>query len=389
MFIMTQAWFILLAGIIIPHWMMPASWRGMWIVIASAIFLAIKSPISLAILILCTIIIHFITRNKDRISGKELITLIVSVGGILFFYKTKAALSVTTGLNLSPDVDNFIIPLGLSYYAFRCIHYGVEKYKGTIPAHPLTELVQYLFFLPTFVAGPIHRFHDFQKDLERKRWDPYMFAQGLERILFGYFKVTFLANLLVTNLMMIYIGKMGIEGSSIEVYLTTISYTLNLYFLFSGYSDIAIGFGMLLGIKVMENFNFPFLAKNISDFWTRWHISLTSWCKDYVYMGTIATTRSAGLSAIAAMLTMGLWHEFSLRFLVWGIYHGIGIMIWQKFQGVKLHLPSINNAVALKVLGILSTLLTLHYFMIGVLIARTPTLSTSFELIHKLIFFWL
>lgn len=389
MFILSPAWIYVLITTVFVHWLLPSRWRGYWVIGASAAFLGWLSPFSLFLLSALTLILQYGAGRFDHISGRRLIILILITGGILSIFKVRAVLFPSTlpDWDLDPLTANFVIPLGLSYYAFRCIHYAIEKFKGTIPAHGAYDLIHYLFFLPTFWAGPIHRFHDFQRDMRRKRWDPYMFARGIERLIYGYTKVAFLANLL----MPVIIGSFvrGVENEHLQAYLNMVKDTATLYFLFSGFSDIAIGFGMLLGFKVMENFNFPFLARNISDFWRRWHISLTSWCRDYVYMGTISVTRSAALAAAAAMIVMGLWHEFSLRFLCWGIYQGAGIIIWQKFQGLKPYLPAVRNKAALRILQILSTLLTLHYFMFGTLFAENATLGDAWTQMQMILLFWL
>jgi D-alanyl-lipoteichoic acid acyltransferase DltB (MBOAT superfamily) len=388
MYILTENWLYIMIGVTLLHWLLPAKLRGWWIVAASAGFLAVLSPISLMILTALTALYYGTAVRKDSISGRMLIGLILITGAILSSFKIYDSFFVTSQIDFTPSDFKFIIPLGLSYYAFRCIHYAIEKYKGTIPAHGLEEFAQFMFFLPTFLAGPIHRYHDFEKDIRRKRWDAFLFAQGLERIIYGYVKITFIANLLVTNLFGTWIVEFAGTHESLHAYLIMIKTFLSLYFQFSGYSDVAIGFGMLLGFKVMENFNFPFLARNISDFWRRWHISLTSWCRDYVYMGVMSTARNAALAATAAMLVMGLWHEFSLRFILWGIFHGIGITIWQQFQHIKPKLPQVQNKTALMGLRIFSTLLTLHYFMFGMLIATHADLSKTWEEWHKMLFFW-
>jgi alginate O-acetyltransferase complex protein AlgI len=383
---MTETWLYIAAGVTLAHWLLPARWRGWWIAGATAGFLGWMAPDSLVILAAFAGLYHYFAGREDRISGRRLIALITATAAVLCAYKIRATMA--GGIDLHPDAlhENFIVPLGLSYYAFRCIHYGIEKYKGTIPKHPAAETIQYLFFLPTMIAGPIHRFPAFQKDLHRKRWDPFMFTQGLERILYGYVKIAFLANLAVTNLFGSFVMHYAEAGSWFEAWLKLWQVGMNMYFLFAGASDVAIGFGMLLGIKVMENFNWPFLARNISDFWTRWHISLTSWCRDYVYMGTVATTRSAALAALAAMLVMGLWHEFSLRYLLWAAFQGFGIMAWQQFQKIKPLLP-VNNGVALRALRVFSTLLTLHYVMLGMLLVHYPTLDEALAEIGKILLF--
>lgn len=393
MYILTMHWLYIMIGVTLVHWVLPAKFRGAWIIAASAAFLAYLSPISLGILAALTLIYYKFAATQSHISGKRLISLIIVTGGILSVFKLNESLFHQPSINLAPEAFKFIIPLGLSYYSFRAIHYAIEKYKGAIPASDFMTFGQYMFFLPTFLAGPINRYGDFDRDLRRKRWDAFMFAQGLERLLYGYVKITFITNLLVANIMGGWIGDVSAGHESLNTYLKMLQSFLTLYFQFSGYSDVAIGFGMLLGFKVMENFNFPFLAQNISEFWRRWHISLTSWCRDYVYMGVMATARNAALAAAAAMLVMGLWHEFSLRFIVWGLYHGIGIIIWQQFQTVKPSLPQINGQSAagksaLIVLRILSTLLTLHYFMFGMLIASNESLSVTWQAWQSMLLFW-
>lgn len=288
----------------------------------------------------------------------------------------------------SDAVENFIIPLGLSYYTFRCIHYAIEKYKHAIPAHGFYNLAQYLFFLPTMTAGPIHRYPDFDRDLRRKRWNPYLFAEGIERMIYGYVKISFFANFLVGYVFASQVIEVIAVNESLGFYLMMLQMGMNLYFLFAGYTDIAIGFGMLLGFRVIENFNWPFLARNVSDFWRRWHISLTSWCRDYVYMGTISVTRQAWLAALAAMLVMGLWHEFSLRYIIWGLYQGAGIVIWQKFQNIKPWLPQIRSRPLLLLLRIFSTLLTLHYVLVGMMLVHHGTLGEAIDFLGTIFLFW-
>jgi alginate O-acetyltransferase complex protein AlgI len=338
-FILSGIWALVVTGAVLGHWLLPERWRGWWIAGASAGFLGFMNPLSLLILSSMTAATYVIAGKRDRITGKALGLIIALAGVTLCAFKINHAINGAAVIDLDPVTEEFLIPLGLSYYALRVIHYGVEKYKGAIAAHPFVDFAQYMFFLPTYMAGPIHRFPAFAADLRRKRWDGVLFAEGLERMLLGYFKIAFIANLLVNFFLGLAVMDLAESAPVLSSYLNMVKVGLNLYFQFAGYSDVAIGFGMLLGFRVMENFNFPFLARNISDFWMRWHISLTSWCRDYVYMGVISATRQAWLAAISAMLVMGLWHEFSLRYLLWGIYHGVGIMIWQQFQKVKPRLP--------------------------------------------------
>jgi alginate O-acetyltransferase complex protein AlgI len=389
MMIFSQSWVLIMASVAIIHWLLPPKIRGGWIIAVTAAFLAYHSLTSLTILSVLTVFLYYTAGKFNEISGKRLLGIIAFTGGILSFYKLGASLS---GQNLDTGggiEESFLIPLGLSYYTFRCIHYAIEKYKQSIPADSFYNFVQYLFFLPTIIAGPIHRYHSFDKDRRLKRWNPYMAAEGLERILFGYVKISFFANLLVSFVFALFVNDIMLSNQALGSYLRMLQMGMNLYFLFAGYTDIAIGFGLLLGYRVMENFNWPFLAKNISDFWQRWHISLTSWCRDYVYMGTMSVSRHAALAALASMLVMGLWHEFSIRYIVWGLYQGLGIVIWQQFQNAKTFLPSVNNKIAKIILQIFSTLLTLHYVLIGMMLVHHGTLEGGLKFLSKIFLFWM
>jgi alginate O-acetyltransferase complex protein AlgI len=389
MFLLSGAWFLIVAGMVLGHWLLPERLRGGWIVAGSAAFLAWLNPVSVLLLGGLTGAGYAVAGRKNRISGRALALLIALAGVMLIAFKIHAAINGVAAIDLDPMTEEYLIPLGLSYYALRFIHYAVEKYKGEIPAHSFGDFAQYMFFLPTFMAGPIHRYPAFAADLRRKRWDAALFVAGLERMLLGYFKIAFIANLLVNYFLGLAVMNLSGTDPALSSYLNLLKTGANLYFQFAGYSDIAIGFGMLLGFRVMENFNFPFLARNISDFWTRWHISLTSWCRDYVYMGVMASTRRAWLAAVSAMLVMGLWHEFSLRYLLWGVYHGVGILIWQQFQKIKPHLPQSQNKYAVLAWRVFSNLLTLHYVMFGMLLVLFDTPAAALGEWAEILLFWL
>jgi len=151
----------------------------------------------------------------------------------------------------------------------------------------------------------------------------------------------------------------GIEG----VYAAAVLFWIKLYVLFSGYSDIAIGFGALLGLRLRENFDWPFLARNIGEFWQRWHVSLASWCRDYVFTPTLSFTRSHGLAVVASMLVLGLWHELSLRYLLWGAYHGVGLVLFRMFADCAGSRIGLLPAAMRHAWRVLATLLTLHFVL--------------------------
>ena len=183
----------------------------------------------------------------------------------------------------------------------------------------------YLFFPATIFAGPIHRYPAFVSETE-VRIDAQKVANGLERILYGYATIAILSNYLLSDLIMPYLFTGATEGSAAFHYLDALNHGATIYLQFAGYSDIAIGFALWLGHRVIENFNWPFLRTDISAFWRSWHISLSSWCREYVFTAVHALTRNGVLAALATMLVIGLWHGASLNYIMWGTYHGIGIV---------------------------------------------------------------
>lgn len=368
--------FVTVAG----YWLTPSWFGRLWLIALTIAFLMIVSMESTAILCAFTLGTYFLARSRGGL-GVKLLLAGAGVMGMFIWFKLRVAADISGGL------ASLAIPLGLSYYALRCIHYIVERYKGNLPPHDFTDFVNYLFFLPTLIAGPIHRFPEFQRDSRRMRWDSEKFSEGLERMLYGYVKITFFANFLVYARLGLYIADLPPEDARWAAYLTMIQEPLNGYLLFAGYSDIAIGFALLLGYRVMENFRWPLLQPNISAFWKCWHISLSSWCRDYVYMLFVSFTRRPAIGVIAAMLAIGLWHEFSYRYILWGIYNGLGLVVWQQFQGLKRRLPQfalLQQPWAKMILHCLSVLLTFHFTMLGFIIVLQPTLTDTLAFLQTL-----
>lgn len=225
---------------------------------------------------------------------------------------------------------HWLIPLGLSYYAFRQVHVAFEIYKSTLHRPAFIEYLEYHLFLPVLLVGPIHRMPEFQRSVRRRKWDALQLSEGLERILYGFAKVSFLGNF-VCSLWLKQLAE-NCSHSWLRLYIEVVSFTGNAYFQFAGFSDIAIGAGMVWGIKVMENFNAPFMATNMQEFWQRWHISLSSWCRDYVFQPVAALTRNRWLALTGAMVVLALWHEISLRYIVWGAIQASLILLTVRFR---------------------------------------------------------
>lgn len=380
MSVLSAIWLISLILTPLIYWLVPERLRS---AVLSAITLNVlfwTSPETCVFLVLA-VVIAWICRSRYASSGAAVAIASALQLAPLVVWRIDAQLPL-------PGVSEFIIPLGLAYIALRGVHYVVEAYRGGLPDHRLIDVVDYFFFLPTIIAGPVHRFPQFLTDARRRRWNPELFSEGLERILYGYLKITFIANLVISTIATKAIADHTADGSQLSLYLTMFAKGLNGYFQFAGYSDVAIGFSRLLGFKVIENFNAPLTKPNIQQFWASWHISLTSWCRDYVYTPTFSLTRARSLGILTSMAVLGLWHEFTLRYLAWGLYNGAGIVFWHRWRrylGEKLEGELAGRKQLALLWHYISVALTLHFIFIGFVLVQHDTLAESISYIGAMI----
>lgn len=379
---LSPAWLAWMAGTVLAFWLCPAAWRFRLLAATTLAFLVWADWRSAVALALLTGTTWLLARGASLDGRRTLLALLPGLT-LLFGFKLWSA---------GAGDDLFVatlIPLGLSYYSLRAMHFVLERYKGAIGETSLQSFAEYLFFLPTVVIGPIHRYPAFERDRRRHRWDQGLFSEGLERILYGYVKIAVLGNFLVSQVFAEWAAEVTAPDTPLALYLLMVEIGFNLYFQFSGYSDIAIGFARLLGLRVMENFRWPFLQKNISDFWRAWHISLTSWSREYVHGGVVALTRRPALGVLATLVAIGLWHEISLRYLAWGLYHGLGIVVWQRLQPLWRYLPAVRVRPLRLLLDLGSILLTLHFVLLGFLLVRQPDLEAMAATAGRLLFGWI
>lgn len=357
-------------------WVAPRPAQPYLMGLLSACFLAWHAPLALGLLLLMAAMSFGAVRRQGRWP------LAPAVAGFTI-------LAILLGFNAArmpgrDALETVVAPLGLAYFALRALHYCIEGWKGTLPAHTFRDYLNYLIFLPTLMTGPIHRLQEFQHGLRRRRWDPVLFSLGCERVLYGYVKIVFLANYLVSAKLVGVIAALP-KTSPLGAWLDCLRYGLNLYWQFSGYSDVAIGFALLLGIRISENFNFPFLARNINDFWNRWHVSLTSWCRDYLYLPVLAVGRRPWVAVLASMLALGLWHELSIRYVLWGLYHGTGIALWQGFQRLKGNRSFPQGSPASRLMAPLAILVTLNFVILSFAITKEATLQGTLRVYATLL----
>ena len=277
--------------------------------------------------------------------------------GVLVYYKAAAA---ETGLasilaNSATSGERVLVPLGLSFLSFELIHFAVERKRRRIGDAAFGDFMAYALYFPCRVAGPIRRYPDFATAVRAARPSAAAVYAGLLRVLIGAFKKMALADVLELT-----VTEIAYVASPLHAIKILLAYSLQIYFDFSAYSDIAIGISQMFGISVPENFRNPYFSTNIQEFWTRWHISLSSWVRDYVFVplgraafGTPLRERPtviAVVSYLVAFVVMGAWHGLTVNFILWGTYHGVLLSVYHVYRrtlGARLTaLPVAHSTVA-------------------------------------------
>lgn len=263
---------------------------------------------------------------------------------------------------------SFVVPMGLGFTTLRLISYHADRRAGRIPPAPVLDVLAFAFFFPVLLLGPLQRMADFQRYLERHRWDPERLAGALDRGLVGLFKVVVLGHWLAGRIQAL---LSTVESERLAVLGEAAGYGLHLYFVFAGLSDLAIALARAVGQEPGENFDHPFAKPNLTRFWESWHRTLTLWCRQYVFVPILARTRSRAGATAGAMLVLALWHEISLRYLLWGLYHAGGLLIL-RFLRARVLPEAPRYPAAWRVAG---TLATVSFVTLGFVFTKNPDWS--------------
>ncbi len=357
--------FLFSIPMVLLSWTLPKRYVLLSQIIITGIFIFYKSPLSFCILTAISFGNYYLLHRANLKSslkitiGLTLLILLIASAKILFTIH-----------------DHWIIPLGMSYYIFRNIHYSIESYHGRIQNENLLFYLAYNFFLPVIVIGPINRYPEFVRDLQRRRMNSEYFSLGLQRILFGVSKIVIIGNYVLTSKAMSFIGNLGENNLWLKTYLEIVAFVLNAYFQFAGYSDIAIGLSLLLGYRIMENFNYPFFATNMQEFWSKYHMSLSSFCRDYIYTPIASYYRKPLLGIVGTMIIIGLWHEISLPFLIWGVMQAGGIYLAFLFRNSSTSMIRKN----------LGRIFVFNFFCLSCVVIDYEPFGKAWE-VYKILFF--
>lgn len=274
----------------------------------------------------------------DRLRGRPAArvttaaSVVVSLSGLIFFKYTDFFIKNVNGIFGSEiGLFGYALPLGISFYTFQIISYTVDLYRGTVGVRrSLPDFSAYVTLFPQLIAGPIVRYSDVARELSRREHSIEAFSLGVRRFVTGLGKKVLIANVMGE---LVAACKQSGEYSLLFAWLYVISYGLQIYYDFSGYSDMAIGLGQMFGFKFPENFNYPYTAKSISDFWRQWHMSLSGWFRDYVYVPLGGSRKGGARYIFNVVLVWGLtgfWHGADWNYILWGLYFA-AILLAEKF----------------------------------------------------------
>ncbi len=358
--------FYFLPVVLIIYYIMPNKYKNLVLLIASFIFYFFGEPKYILLMAFSIAIAYIFGRlickyQKTKYSKIFLIIAITIIVGLLAYFKYANFIIKNINLLLNNKIDfiNIALPIGISFYTFQIISYLVDVYKGQAKEQKnILKLAMYISLFPQLIAGPIVRYTSIQDQIDNRTHTVEKFALGVRRFIIGLSKKVLLANVL-GELATTFLKSNDISVLYCLIY--AISITLQIYFDFSGYSDMAIGLGKMFGFEFLENFNYPYIAKSITEFWRRWHISLSTWFRDYLYipLGGNRTSKLKWLrNIIIVWLLTGLWHGAEWNFIIWGLYFGIFLIIEKLFLGKHLeNFPKIVSHIYVLIVVIISFLI--------------------------------
>ena len=338
--------FAFLPVVLLIYYLLPAAGRNLFLVAASLVFYAWGDPVYLVLLIFSAVF-HYImglqiqnaVQDKRHRKMDLIFAAAVDVFLLCFFkYSGPAAGMVNSILHTQIAVRELALPIGLSFYTFKNMSYLFDIYYGRLEAEKkFTDFAAYAVFFPVMTAGPIVRYKDIKEQMKKRRVNALQLGYGAGKFILGLAKKVLLADTLAS----LY-GDISARAGDITVltaWIGMFAFTMEIYFDFSGYSDMAVGISRMLGFKVKENFNYPYTSKSITEFWRRWHISLGSWFRDYIYIPLGGNRAGMGKhirNILIVWCLTGMWHGASMNFPVWGIYYGVFLIAEKYLLGSRL-----------------------------------------------------
>lgn len=329
--------FFLLPFVYLAYWICPSlKIKNALLILVSLFFYAFGEPIYIFLMIGSILVNYVLARliaaKQQWARGILALTVLYNIG-LLVVFKYSGFLAETIGkiFGIQISIPEIVLPIGISFYTFQALSYCIDVYRDrTIVQKNVWKLMLYISFFPQLIAGPIVKYHDIEKQLSSRHITVEDTAAGIQRFLCGLGKKLLIANAMAYIVDTLYTTQMDFI---LTAWLAAICYLFQIYFDFSGYSDMAIGLGRMFGFTFLENFNYPYIAGSIQEFWRRWHISLSTWFKEYLYIplgGNRKGEARTMFNKLIVFMATGIWHGANLTFLVWGLFHGLFITLEYK-----------------------------------------------------------
>lgn len=351
--------FAYLAVTLAVYYVTPLKWRNFVLFAVSLAFYGWGEPKYIALMIVSVLIAYifgfFIEKYREKNKRLAKVFLAVSLIGnlsFLLFFKYYNFFAINIGF---ATIEGLTLPVGISFYTFQIMSYSIDLYRGEVPlAKRFVPFGTYVTLFPQLIAGPIVRYKDVCDQLESRKETVSKFALGVSRFVTGLAKKLILGDSAAAVAEMLE-RSAEFEPTVLGTWLVMICYTFHIYFDFSGYSDMAIGLGRMFGFEFVENFNYPYIAKSVTDFWRRWHITLSTWFREYIYI-PLGGNRVGKLRAFLNLATVwfltGFWHGADWNYILWGVYFWVFLVIEKSFL-LKLlkKIPLLGNIYSLIIVG--------------------------------------
>ena len=381
---------LFLPVVFILYYIIDKKFRNLLLLVASIVFYA-WGGVSYTLIMFSSIIINYLfallidkaIEENNKLKKKIYLALCVIINlSILGYFKyTDFAISIINSISGKEliSLKNIVLPIGISFYTFQALSYVVDVYREHNKAQKnIINLALYISFFPQLIAGPIVKYHDIDSQITNRTESLENISYGIKRFIYGLSKKVILANMFALSCDEILKQPVGDIGTALA-WVAALLYTLQIYYDFSGYSDMAIGLGHMFGFKFLENFNYPYISKSVQDFWRRWHISLSTWFKEYLYIPLGGNRRGkyfTYLNLLIVFFATGLWHGASFNFILWGLWHGLFLVIERIFLGKLLEKNKLK---------FLNHIYVILVFVLGWVLFRANNLSHALDL-YKLMF---
>jgi alginate O-acetyltransferase complex protein AlgI len=319
------------------YWLSPRQLKNMTLFLVSLVFYGWGEPIYILLMLFSTLVDYslgiLVDKYRDNKKTSRLFvaaSVFINLGLLgVFKYADWFLMTLNSVLGCSISLSNLRLPIGISFYTFQTMSYSIDVYRGDAPVQKnFVSMGAFVSLFPQLIAGPIVRYQDIASELDNRIETIDLFGEGVERFVIGLGKKVLFAN----NIGMLFelISDSSNEISVLGSWLGVIAYALQIYFDFSGYSDMAVGLGRMFGFHFPENFRYPFIAQSVTEFWRRWHITLGNWFRDYVYIPLGGNRKGEGITyrnLFVVWTLTGLWHGASWNFVLWGIYFAVILML--------------------------------------------------------------